>query len=126
MTFKRPIKHRSSTDQVSDKNDTEKTLALNFGGDSVPSTPQAHPKHAPSTIESTIETTPSAIESAIERILSSTDFANSSTERKIINLLRVDPSLTLDKLFPLLNLSRKGVQKAIELLKESGHFPERA
>jgi predicted HTH transcriptional regulator len=81
---------------------------------------QAPPKHDPSTIESTIETTPSAIESAIERILSSTDFANSSTERKIINLLRVDPSLTLDKLFPLLNLSRNGVQKAIERLKESG------
>lgn len=42
-----------------------------------------------------IETTPSAI----EIILSSTDFANSSTEGKIINLLRVDSSLTLDKLF---------------------------
>ncbi len=120
VTFKRPTKHRSSTDQVSDKNDTENTQAQNLGGDSVPSTPQAHPKYAPSTIESTIETTPSAIESAIERILSSTDFANSSTERKIINLLRVDPSLTLDKLFPLLNLSRNGVQKAIERLKESG------
>ena len=75
-----------------------------------------------STQESTIETAASAIESAIERILSSTDFANSSTERKIISLLRVDPFLTIDRLFPLLNMSRKGVQKAIERLKGSGEL----
>ena len=53
-------------------------------------------------------------------MLRSTDFANSSTEQKIIGLLQIDPSLTLDKLFPLLNMSRKGVQKAIERLKENG------
>ena len=73
-----------------------------------------------STQESTTELNNGAIESTIEKIVCSIDFANSSTDQKIIRLLRVDSSLTLDKLFPLLNLSRKGVQKAIERLKESG------
>ena len=98
VTFKRPTKQSLST--------PEKEINTPESRDSSP--------------KSTTEIGISAIESAIEKMLRSTDFANSSTEQKIIGLLQIDPSLTLDKLFPLLNMSRKGVQKAIERLKENG------
>lgn len=98
VTFKRPTKQSLST--------PEKEI----------NTPESRGSSPKSTTEIGI----SAIESAIEKMLRSTDFANSSTEQKIIGLLQIDPSLTLDKLFPLLNMSRKGVQKAIERLKENG------
>lgn len=105
VTFKRPtIKSMSIPEKSSST--PEKEINTSESRDSSP--------------ESTTEIGVSTIESAIEKMLRSTDFANSSTEQKIIELLRVDPSLTLDKLFPLLNMSRKGVQKAIERLKESG------
>lgn len=98
VTFKRPTKQSLST--------PEKEINTPESRDSSP--------------KSTTEIGISAIESAIEKMLRSTDFANSSTEQKIIGLLQIDPSLTLDKLFPLLNMSRKGVQKAIERLKGNG------
>ena len=108
VTFKRPEQSDSNSEQIQNS------------GDNAISSPQVRPKFAPSTIESTTEIDGSAIESAIEKLLSSIDFANSSTEQKIIGLLQIAPTLTLDKLFPLLNMSRKGVQKAIERLKENG------
>lgn len=109
VTFKRPEQNSSDSEQIQ-----------NLGGNSAPSTPQAPPKVAPSNLETDVSAIESTIESAIEKLLSSTDFANSSTEQKIIKLLRLDSSLTLDKLYPLLKMSRKGVQKAIDRLKESG------
>ena len=104
VTFKRPAKQNLSSPEST----TEKEINTPESRDSSP--------------KSTTEIGISAIESAIEKMLRSTDFANSSTEQKIIGLLQIDPSLTLDKLFPLLNMSRKGVQKAIERLKESGRL----
>lgn len=52
--------------------------------------------------------------------MSSTEFKSGTTEEKIIELLKLDSTLTLDQLFPLLNMSRKGVQKAIDRLKDKG------
>ena len=95
VTFKRPAKLDSTTDQV-------------------PPNPVA------STTESTIEDSKSTTESTIEALLSSTEFTNSNTEHKIIELLKLDGSLTIDQLYPLLKMSRKGVQKAIERLKVKG------
>ncbi len=68
----------------------------------------------------TIETSKSTIESTIETLMSSTEFNSGTTEEKIIELLKIDSTLTLDQLFPLLNMSRKGVQKAIDRLKVKG------
>lgn len=127
VTFKRPVNNDSNTGDTEIKQEpiplnhrSTTTQVQDLGGDNAAGSHHARSKNGSSTIESTTETDASAIESAIEKILSSTDFTNSSTEQKIISLLRVDPSLTLDKLFPLLNMSRKGVQKAIDRLKESG------
>lgn len=75
--------------------------------------------------KSTIENAKSTIEnqkSAIEALISSIEFSNSDTKQKILMLLRVDSRLTLDKLFPLLNMSRKGVQKAMDRLKADGRL----
>lgn len=74
-----------------------------------PSTDQVSPKLAPSTTESTIEA-----------LMSSIEFTNGNTEHKIIGLLKLDGSLTIAQLYPLLKMSRKGVQKAIERLKDKG------
>lgn len=121
VTFKRP----------SYKNDTYGNLSGNVvskEGNVAPnvtpnqnyvalSMPQAGHKQGTSTIESTTESTKSAIESTIETLLTSKDFLNSTTEQKIIELLKLDGSLTLDQLSSILNMSRKGVQKAIDRLK---------
>ena len=100
VTFKRPTKqveaplnHRPSTDRVS-------------------------PILAPSTIKSTTEDSKSTTESTIETLMSSIEFTNGNTEHKIIELLNLDGSLTIDQLYLLLKMSRKGVQKAIERLKD--------
>ena len=85
-----------------------------------PSTDQVSPKLAPSTTESTIEDSKSTTESTIEALMSSIEFTNGNTEHKIIGLLKLDGSLTIDQLYPLLKMSRKGVQKAIERLKDKG------
>ena len=95
VTFKRPAKLDSTTDQV-------------------PPNPVA------STTESTIEDSKSTTESTIETLMSSIEFTNGNTEHKIIELLKLDGSLTIDQLYPLLKMSRKGVQKAIERLKVKG------
>ena len=63
---------------------------------------------------------PSTTESTIEALMSSIEFTNGNTEHKIIGLLKLDGSLTIDQLYPLLKMSRKGVQKAIERLKDKG------
>ena len=60
------------------------------------------------------------MESSIENLLSSIEFINGNTEHKIVELLQLDGSLTLDQLYQLLKMSRKGVQKAIERLKAKG------
>lgn len=52
--------------------------------------------------------------------MSSIEFTNGTTEHKIIELLKLDSSLTIDQLYPLLKMSRKGVQKAIERLIAKG------
>ena len=75
---------------------------------------------APSTTERTIEDSKSTTESTIETLMSSTEFINGNTEHKIIELLKLDGFLTIDQLYPLLKMSRKGVQKAIERLKDKG------
>ena len=50
--------------------------------------------------------------------MSSIEFTNGNAEHKIIELLKLDGSLTIDQLYPLLKMSHKGVQKAIERLKD--------
>ena len=80
------------------------------------STDQLTPNVAPSTTEDSKST----IESTIETLISSIEFTNGNTEHKIIGLLKLDGSLTIDQLYPLLKMSRKGVQKAIERLKDKG------
>ena len=62
----------------------------------------------------------SIIGSTIETLMSSIEFTNGNTEHKIIELLKFDGSLTIAQLYPLLKMSRKGVQKAIERLKDKG------
>lgn len=74
-----------------------------------------------SSIENTNGTTEKQ-RSAIETILNSIEFSKSDTEHKVMMLLRVDSRLTLDKLYPLLNMSRKGVQKAMDRLKADGRL----
>ena len=112
VTFKRPGRANlggdvaPNTDQVPTKHD--------------PSTTQVRPEHSPSTTESTMQNSKSTTESAIEALLSSIEFINGNTEHKIIELLQLDGSLTLDQLYQLLKMSRKGVQKAIERLKAKG------
>ena len=118
VTFKRPsYKHVSDSTQLSSKQDEE---PLNHR----PTTDQVSPYLAPSTTESTTEdsksTTKSTTESTIETLMSSIEFTNGNTEHKIIELLKLDGSLTIDQLYPLLKMSRKGVQKAIERLKVKG------
>ena len=111
ITFKRPTKYDSPTAQVPTK---QKDEPLNHR----PTTDQVPPKLAPSTTESTIENSKSTTESTIETLMSSIEFTNGNTEHKIIELLKLDGSLTIDQLYPLLKMSRKGVQKAIERLKD--------
>ena len=78
------------------------------------------PNVAPGATERTIEDSKSTTESSIETLMSSTEFINGNTEHKIIELLKLDGFLTIDQLYPLLKMSRKGVQKAIERLKVKG------
>ena len=78
------------------------------------------PNLAPGATERTIEDSKSTTESTIETLMSSTEFINGNTEHKIIELLKLDGFLTIDQLYPLLKMSRKGVQKAIERLKDKG------
>ncbi|MBD5236614.1 MAG: hypothetical protein HDS62_03645 [Bacteroidales bacterium] len=113
VTFKRPTKYDSPTAQVPAKQDEE---PLNHR----PSNGQVHTNLAPSTTESAIEDSKSTTESTIETLMSSIEFTNGNTEHKIIGLLKLDGSLTIDQLYPLLKMSRKGVQKAIERLKDKG------
>ena len=114
VTFKRPsYKQVADSAQLSSKQD-EKPLNLR------PSTDQVPPNLAPSTTESTTEDSKSTTESTIETLMSSIEFTNGNTEHKIIGLLKLDGSLTIDQLYPLLKMSRKGVQKAIERLKDKG------
>ena len=67
------------------------------------------PKLAPITTEITIEDSKSTTESTIEALMSSIEFTNGKTEHKIIGLLKLDGSLTIAQLYPLLKMSRKGV-----------------
>ena len=114
VTFKRPsYKQVSDSTQLPTKQDED---PLNHR----PSTGQVPPKFGPSTTESTIEDSKSTTESTIENLMSSIEFANGNTEHKIIGLRKLDGSLTIDQLYPLLKMSRKGVQKAIERLKDKG------
>ena len=113
VTFKRPTKYDPSTAQVPTKQEDE---SLNHRS----TTDQVFPNLAPSTTESTIEDSKSTTESTIETLMSSIEFTNGNTEHKIIGLLKLDGSLTIDQLYPLLKMSRKGVQKAIERLKDKG------
>lgn len=50
---------------------------------------------------------------------------NGNTEHQIIGLLKLDGSLTLNQLYPLLKMSRKGVQKAVERLKAKEYYIEK-
>ena len=73
--------------------------------------------------KSTIEADRSTIEntkSTIESVCSTIEFNQSTTEQKILCLLRIDGTLTLDKISLFTNMSRKGIQKAMDRLKASG------
>ena len=83
-------------------------------------TDQVRPKYRSSTDQLTPNVAPSTTKSTIETLMSSIEFTNGNTEHKIIGLLKLDSSLTIDQLYPLLKMSRKGVQKAIERLKDKG------
>ena len=116
VTFKRPPKLGSHSAQLSTKQEEE---PLNHRPSS-----EVLQNHPLSTTESAIETskstTESTTESSIETLMNSVEFINGNTEHKIIELLQLDGSLTLDQLYQLLKMSRKGVQKAIERLKAKG------
>ena len=113
VTFKRPTKYDPSTAQVATKQEDE---PLNHRS----TTDQVFPNVAPGTTESTTEDSKSTTESTIETLMSSIEFNNGNSEHKIMGLLKLDGSLTIDQLYPLLKMSRKGVQKAIERLKDKG------
>ncbi|MDE6259080.1 MAG: HTH domain-containing protein [Muribaculaceae bacterium] len=114
VTFKRPsYKQVSDFTQLPTKQE-DGSLNHRLGTDQVP------PNLAPSTTESTTEDSKSTTEGTIETLMSSIEFTNGNTEHKILELLKLDGSLTIDQLYPLLKMSRKGVQKAIERLKDKG------
>lgn len=69
-----------------------------------------------------MENSKSTVDSSIETVLSSIEFIKGNTEYIIIELLQLDGSLTIDQLCSLLRMSRKGVQKATERLKEKGRL----
>ena len=114
VTFKRPsYKQVSDFTQLPTKQE-DGSLNHRLG------TNQVSPNLAPSTTESTTEDSKSTTESTIETLMSSIEFTNGNTEHKSLELLKLDGSLTIDQLYPLLKMSRKGVQKAIERLKDKG------
>lgn len=97
VTFKRPTKYRSTTDQV----------PTNVAPSS-PETEQVHQK-----------TESSSPESSLETIISSPEFNNSSSDQKVLMLLNHDSRLTLDKIAEYLNMTKRGVQKITNRLQQS-------
>ena len=62
----------------------------------------------------------SSPESSPETILSSSEFINGSSERKVIMLLKSNNRMTLDKMAEYLGMTKRGVQKVTNRLKEAG------
>lgn len=62
----------------------------------------------------------SSPESSPEIILSSSEFINGSSERKVIMLLKSNNRMTLDKMAEYLGMTKRGVQKVTNRLKEAG------
>lgn len=98
VTFKRPTKQGSNTDQ-----------ALNNVDPSSPETEQVHQK-----------TDSSSPERSLETIISSPEFINSSSDHKVLMLLNYDSRLTLEKMAEHLSMTKRGVQKITNRLQESG------
>ena len=114
VTFKRP------TYKLSQQSNEPQT---NLGGNVAPSTQESKGndlKRSSETERVHQKIDSSSPESSLETILCSPEFINSSSENKVLILLKVNSKMTLDKMAEYLNMTKRGVQKVTNRLQESG------
>lgn len=61
-----------------------------------------------------------SLEDMLTSLLSSPEFIRSSSDQKVLMLLKSDPRLTLDRIAGFLNMTKRGVQKITNRLQQTG------
>lgn len=61
-----------------------------------------------------------SLEDMLTSLLSSPEFTRSSSDQKVLMLLKSDPRLTLDRIAGFLNMTKRGVQKITNRLQLTG------
>lgn len=61
-----------------------------------------------------------SLEDMLTSLLSSPEFTRSSSDQKVLMLLKSDPRLTLDRIAGFLNMTKRGVQKITNRLQQTG------
>lgn len=61
-----------------------------------------------------------SLEDMLTSLLSSPEFTRSSSDQKVLMLLKSDPRLTLDRIADFLNMTKRGVQKITNRLQQTG------
>lgn len=61
-----------------------------------------------------------SLEDMLTALLSSPEFIRSSSDQKVLMLLKSDPRLTLDRIAGFLNMTKRGVQKITNRLQQTG------
>lgn len=61
-----------------------------------------------------------SLEDTLTSLLSSSEFIRSSSDQKVLMLLKSDPRLTLNRIAGFLNMTKRGVQKITNRLQQTG------
>lgn len=67
----------------------------------------------------------SSLEDTLTSLMSSSEFTRSSSDKKVLMLLKSDSRLTLDRIASFLNMTKRGVQKITNRLQQTGVLSRR-